>query len=165
MNTALSIKTSATAKPQNRTTAKKGIALLVAIGTMVVILIVATLGIYLITRGLNITSGQQRYQSALEACEGGVELGLAEVNRAFLNRDDPDTIDVDVGRYTVQVISDGLFATTSDGDVLKFGRGYFGIGYAMQKGGVNFYYRIRSQAVGGGGERITIELLQKKKLM
>lgn len=159
------IKNLSTAQLHNCKTAKKGIALLVAIGTMILILIIASLGVYLVVKGLNITGGQQRYQSALEACEGGIELGLAEVNRAFIARDDPDADTVSVGKFTVYIFSDALFASTSAGSVIKFGRGYFGVGYGIQKGGINYYYRIRSQAVGGGGERVTIEVLQKKKLM
>jgi Tfp pilus assembly protein PilX len=49
----------------------KGIALLVALGSMVLILIVTTIALYVVTRGLRVAGGQKRYQSAFEASEGG----------------------------------------------------------------------------------------------
>ena len=153
-----------TSKPQNLKSSK-GIALLIALGTMILIFTIAALSIYLITRGLKVASGQQRYQSAFEACEGGIELGLAEVNRAFLAGVAPDTTNIKIGKYTVRVIPDPLYATHKDGSVIKFGRGYFGIGYGQSKGGANFYYRILAQSLGTGGERVTIELLQEKTIM
>lgn len=154
-----------TSKLPNFNSSKKGIALLIALGTMILIFTIAALSIYLITKGLNVAGGQQRYQSAFEACEGGIELGLAEVNRAFLAGVVPDTSNIKIGKYTVRVIPDPLYATHKDGSVIKFGRGYFGIGYGQSKGGANFYYRILAQSVGTGGEKVTIELLQEKTIM
>jgi hypothetical protein len=45
---------------------RSGIALLVAIGTMLIILIVASLAIYLVTRAISVTGGQKRYQTCFE---------------------------------------------------------------------------------------------------
>ena len=143
---------------------QKGIALLVALGAMVLILIVTSVAMYVVTRGLNLSGGQKRYQSAFEACEGGIELGLAEVDRAFLASVDPDTSLVNIGKFTVHVIPDPLFATAAEGSVLKFSRGVFGVGHGMSRGGVNFYYRILAESKGAGGERVTIEVEQKKRI-
>ncbi len=144
---------------------QKGIALLVALGSMVLILIITSIALYVVTRGLTIAGGQKRYQSAFEACEGGIELGLAEVNRAFLAGVDPDVGSMNIGKFTVRVIPEPLFATVAEGSVLKFSRGYFGIGHGMSRGGVNFYYRILAESEGTGGERVTIEVQQKKRIM
>jgi Tfp pilus assembly protein PilX len=143
----------------------RGVALIIALGTMIVILIAGSLVIYLVTRGLNVASGQKRYQSAFEACEGGIELGLAEVNESFIAGVDPDSSTSKIGKFTVKVLPEALFAMTAEGSVIKFGRGYFGVGYGMSKGGVNFYYRILARSVGTGGEGVSIELLQKKRIM
>ena len=62
----------------------KGIALLVALGTMIVILIIGSLGVYIITRGLNVTSGQTRYETAYEAAVASLEIGLARAT--YLNQ-------------------------------------------------------------------------------
>ncbi len=144
---------------------RKGIALLVALGAMVLILIITTVAMYVVTRGLTISRGQKAYQSAFEACEGGLELGLAEVDRAFLAGVEPDTNAMAIGRFKVRVLPEPLFASAADGAVLKFSRGYFGIGHGMSRGGVNFYYRILSESEGTGGERVVIEVQQKKRIM
>ncbi len=46
-----------TSKLPNFNSSKKGIALLIALGTMILILIIGSLSIYLITKGINITAG------------------------------------------------------------------------------------------------------------
>jgi Tfp pilus assembly protein PilX len=143
----------------------RGIALIVALGSMILILIVAAISMYVITRGLAIASGQRTYQSAFEACEGGIELGLAEVNRAFLARTDPDTANLNIHKFKVRVLPDPLFSMHAEGSVLKFSRGYYGVGYGMSKGGTNFYYRILAESEGAGGERVTLEVQQKKRIM
>jgi hypothetical protein len=149
----------------NATGNSRGIALLVALGTMIIILIVGSLAIYLVNRGLTVSSGQQRYQTAFEACEGGVELGLSEVDRAFLAGTAPDTGYYNIGRQRVRVVPEELYALIAEGSVIKFSRGYFGIGYGMAKGGVQVYYRVFAQAVGSGGETVKLEVVQRKRIM
>jgi len=143
---------------------KRGIALLIAIGTMILILIIASLGIYLVIRGLGITGGQKRYQSAFEACEGGLEIGLAKVDSAFSAGVAPTGYNGNIGHYTVTVVTQPLFAATISGAAIKFARGYFGVGQGISKGGVNLYYHILSQAIASGitGERVRLEVEQKK---
>jgi len=144
---------------------EKGIALLVALGAMIVILIIGSLAIYLISSGLNIARGQKRYQSAFEACEGGIEIGMGKVDSAFtygVNPPHGDTLNV--GRFSVRIQTDQLFASTVFGAAIKFARGYFGAGHAVAHGGVNLYYLVRAQSIGSGGEGVTIEIEQKKVL-
>ncbi len=143
----------------------KGIALLVALGSMVFILIIAAISMYVITRGLNVARGQRAYQSAFEACEGGIELGLAEVDKSFLARTDPDTSTLNIHKFKVRVVPEPLFSMTAEGSVLCFSRGYFGVGYGMSQGGTNFYYRILAESEGAGGERVILEVQQKKRIM
>ena len=142
----------------------KGIALIVALGTMILIFIVAALAIYLITRGLNVAGGQKRYQSTFEASEGGLEIGLANVESAFSSGADPDSFVGRIGSYNVTVTAQPLFRSTVAGAAIKYSRGYFGAGQGIAKGGVNLYYHIRSQAValGVSAEEVILECEQKK---
>jgi hypothetical protein len=143
---------------------RPGIALLVALGTMIVILLVASLAIYLATRAMSVTSGQKRYQTCFEAAEGGLEIGMAKVDSAFTHQTDPTYFTGTVGRYNVTVAADPLFASTASGAAIKFARGYFGVGHGIAGGGVNLYYHVLSRAVAVGitGEQTTLELEQKK---
>ncbi len=141
---------------------QRGIALLVAIGTMILIFIIAALGIYLITRGLKVASGQKRYQSAFEACEGGLEIGMAMVDSVFAVGGDSASYMGNIGNYVDTVVSNYLSASMVTGAALKFARGYFGVGQGMAKGGVNRYYRIVAKSIGHGGEAVILEVEQKK---
>jgi hypothetical protein len=153
-----------TAELHNCRTAKKGIALLVAIGTLILILIIAALGIYLAVKGLGITGGQKRYQVAFEACEGGLEIGLAKVDSAFSAGVDPTDYDGNIGNYTVTVVTQPLFATTVSGSAIKYARGYFSVGQGISKGGASLHYHILSQAISSGTteERVRLEVEQRK---
>ncbi len=141
---------------------KKGVALLVALGTVIVILIIGSLAIYMITTGLNIARGQREYQSAFEACEGGVEIGIAKIDSAFNNRVLPQSDTLNIGRFEVQIITEPLFAAASVGSAIRFARGYFGVGQGISQGGINLFYLIHCQSIGVGGEQITIDIEQKK---
>ena len=151
-------------KPPSFNSSKKGIAMLIALGTMIVIFIVAALGIYIVTRGLKIAGGQKRYQSTFEACEGGLEIGLAKVDSAFTAAVDPTNYSGVIGQYSVTVQTEPLFATTAAGAAIKFARGYFGVGQGIAQGGVNLYYHVLAEAIASGvtGERVALELEQKK---
>jgi hypothetical protein len=142
--------------------AERGIALLVALGAMIVILIVGSLAIYMITRGLQVAGGQKLYQSAFEACEGGLEIGIAKVDSAFAAGVPPTDDSLGIGVFKIKVHTDELFASTVAGAAIKFARGYYGAGQGIAQGGVNLYYLVRTQALGIGGERVTIEIEQKK---
>ena len=74
-----------TSKPHNLKSSK-GIALLIALGTMIVILTIGSLSIYLITKGLKVTAGQTRYETAYESAVASLEIGKARAgyrNTAF----------------------------------------------------------------------------------
>ena len=142
----------------------KGIALLIAMGTMILIFVIAALGIYIVTRGLNVSGGQQRYQSSFEACEGGLEIGMLKVDSAFTAGIDPSNYAGVIGKYNVTVNCQPLFAVMTSGAAVKFARGYFGVGQGISQGGVNLYYHIEANALARGvtGEQVTLEIEQKK---
>jgi hypothetical protein len=151
-------------KAYNLNSSKKGIALLIAMGTMILIFVIAALGIYIVTRGLNVSGGQQRYQSSFEACEGGLEIGMLKVDSAFAAGIDPSNYNGVIGKYNVTVDCQPLFAVMTSGAAVKFARGYFGVGQGISQGGVNLYYHIQANAVARGvtGEQVTLEIEQKK---
>ncbi|MGQ9464296.1 MAG: pilus assembly PilX N-terminal domain-containing protein [bacterium] len=135
-----------------------GIALLIALGTMIVLLIVGALAVYLVTRALNVTSGQIRYQSAFEACEGGLEIGVLNAHKGF----EEHSIDslhqqTNIGNYRVHIYVQPLFAATEAGSVIKFARGYFGAGQGLAGGGASYYYKIVSASHGISGDSVTTE--------
>lgn len=143
---------------RNKRQKNKGIALLVALGTMILILIIGSLAVYLVIRALNVTSGQKRYQTAFEACEGGLELGVLNAHRNFESHNIQDTTMLQkIGSYRVHIYVRPLFAATEAGAVIKFARGYFGAGQGLATGGASYYYKIVAASCGTVGDSVTTE--------
>jgi hypothetical protein len=146
---------------------RRGIALLIALGTMIVILIVGSLAVYLITRGLNVTAGQTRYETAYEAAVASLEIGKARA--AYLNSElvIPDTTDVfQVGNYTTDlyVARAAVTAITAGGIAMKFARALAGPGSTAATGSYRTYY-IRAKSMGVAGEQVTLEMLQRYSIL
>lgn len=154
---------------QYQTKNKKGIALLVALGTMIVIFIIGALGIYLVTRALSVTGGQIRAETTLEAAEAILEMGRSHAMK--MNRD------LTVGPVTNQVINiisnyvcSLSVARVTDkaiappGEAQKFARAYRGIGASLGAVvGIRTYklYHIYARAIGRNGERTAIDVVQR----
>ena len=146
---------------------KKGIALFVALITMAVILIISSLAIYLITRGLNVTAGQTRYETAYAAAVASLEIGKARAEYLNENIDIPDTSEViQVGKYTsnLHVERTSVVAITMSGAALKFARAIAGPGSTPSTGSYRTYY-IRAQSVGRSGEQVMLEVLQRHTIL
>lgn len=154
---------------KNKTEYKKGIALLVALGTMIVIFIIGALGIYLVTRGLSVTRGQIRAENSLEAAEATLEIGRSHALK--MNRDltvSPITdqeINI-IANYTCSLsvarVTDK--AVAPPGEAQKFARAYRGIGASLGAAvGIRTYklYHIYAQAVGRNGERTALDVVQR----
>jgi hypothetical protein len=147
--------------------AHKGIALLVALGTMIVILIIGSLGVYLITRGLTVTSGQTRYETAYEAAVAALEIGKVRAEYMNTNLGIPDTTDViQVGKYTdsIYVERTSSVAITISGTAMKFARAVSGPGATPSTGSYRTYY-IRVQSAGVAGEQVMLEVLQRYTIL
>ncbi len=147
----------------------KGIALLVALGTMIVIFILGALGIYLVTRGLAVTGGQIRAENTLEAAEAILEIGRSHAMK--MNRDltvspiQDEEINV-ISNYlcslSVARVTDK--AVAPPGEAQKFARAYRGIGASLGAAvGIRTYklYHIYAVAVGRNGEKTAIDLVQR----
>jgi len=142
----------------------KGIALLIALGTMIVILIVGSLTIYLIVRGLNVTSGQVRYETIYEAALAGLEIGKAKAESLNTYLDAPPvmTDTIRLGAYNTIVCAQRTSARTitMSGTAIKFGRAIAGPGATPASGSYRTYY-VTATAIGRGGERVGIEILER----
>jgi hypothetical protein len=141
---------------------ERGIALLVALGTMIVILIIGSLAVYLITRGLDVTAGQTRYETAYEAAVASLEIGKVRAEYLNTRLDIPDTSEVvQVGQYEalLSVERTGSRAITLSGTAMKFARAISGPGSTPSTGAYRTYY-IRSETKGLGGEQVTLEVMQ-----
>jgi len=147
--------------------ANKGIALLVALGTMIVILIIGSLGIYIITRGLKVTAGQTRYETAYEAGVASLEIGLARAIYLNQNLQIPDTTElVQVGNYacSLHVERTSATAVTLSGTAMKFARAIAGPGSTPSTGSYRTYY-ISARAKGKAGEQVMLEVLQRYTIL
>jgi hypothetical protein len=145
----------------------KGIALLVALGTMIVILIIGSLGVYLITRGLKVTSGQTRYETAYEAAVASLEIGLARASYLNQNPSMSDTTElVQVGAYacSLHVRRTAAVAITLSGTAMKFARAISGPGSTPSTGSYRTYY-INAHAKGHAGEQVMLEVLQRYTIL
>lgn len=147
--------------------ANKGIAMLVALGTMIVILIIGSLGIYIITRGLKVTAGQTRYETAYEAAVASLEIGLARSIYLNQNLQVPDTTEViQVGSYecSLHVERTSATAITLSGTAMKFARAIAGPGSTPSTGSYRTYY-ISARAKGDAGEQVMLEVLQRYTIL
>ena len=156
-----------TSKLPNFNSSKKGIALLVALGTMIVILIIGSLGVYIITRGLNVTAGQTRYETAYEAAVASLEIGLARATFLNQNVQFPDTTElIQVGNYacSLHVERTSAVAITLSGTAMKFARAISGPGSTPSTGSYRTYY-INARAKGKAGEQVMLEILQRYTIL
>lgn len=141
----------------------KGIALLVALGTMIIILVIGSVAVYLITRGLNVTAGQTRYETAYEAAVASLEIGLARAEWLNQNLNVIDTTETfQVGKYesTLHVERTSSVAITLSGTAMKFARAAAGPGSTPSYGSYRTYYII-AKSVGNTGEQVALEMLQR----
>lgn len=146
---------------------QRGIALIIALGTMIAIFIAGALSIYLTTRGVSITAGQTRYETAYEAAVASLEIGKARA--AYLNQELTivDTTDIiQVGSYTANIYVERTSsgAVTLGGTAMKFARAIAGPGSTAATGSYRTYY-IRAQTLGGAGEQVTLEVMQRFTIM
>ncbi|UCG92351.1 MAG: hypothetical protein JSV97_01165 [candidate division WOR-3 bacterium] len=145
----------------------RGIALLVAIGTMIIIFILGALAVYLTTRGLGITIGQTRYETAYEAAVASLEIGKARaeyMNQTINISDTTETIQVGQYTTTLNVERTSHTATVLSGSALKFARAVSDPGQTPSTGSYRTYY-INTQSVGKAGERVIVEILQRYTIL
>ena len=146
---------------------RRGIALLIALGTMIVIFITGSLSIYMITRGLTVTSGQTRYETAYEAAVASLEIGKARAEYLNQHLTIPDTTEIiQVGKYTADLYVErtASVAVTMGGTAMKFARAIAGPGSTAATGSYRTYY-IKAQSLGIAGEQVTLEIMQRYTIL
>ncbi|MGD9378992.1 MAG: hypothetical protein PVI51_00330 [candidate division WOR-3 bacterium] len=143
---------------------QSGIALLVAIGTMIVVLIVGSLALYIVVRGMNVTSGQMRYETTYEAAVAALEISKAKAEslNTFLSAPPSMTDTINVGGYDAITVAERTSAQviTMSGTAIKFARAISGPGATPASGSYRTYY-ISATILGRGGERVGVEALQR----
>uniref|UniRef100_A0A7C4TCY0 Type 4 fimbrial biogenesis protein PilX N-terminal domain-containing protein n=1 Tax=candidate division WOR-3 bacterium TaxID=2052148 RepID=A0A7C4TCY0_UNCW3 len=145
---------------------KRGIALLVALGTMIVLLIAGALVIYLIVRGLNLTRGQTQYETTYEAAIAALEMGKAEAARLNANSELPQSLTDSVqlgagfsGTYSVQRTQRQVI--TMSGTAIKFARAIAGPGSTPASGSYRTYYITASAVNPVTQERVRLEAIER----
>jgi hypothetical protein len=143
---------------------ERGIALLVALGTMIVVLIVGSLALYVVVRGMNVTRGQTRYETTYEAAVAALEISKAKAESLNVNLSAPSpmTDTVRIGGYDAAVVAERTSAQviTMSGTAIKFARAISGPGATPASGSYRTYY-VSATILGRSGERVGVEALQR----
>ncbi len=143
---------------------QRGIALLVALATMIVVLIVGSLAIYIVVRGMTVTSGQVRYETTYEAAIAGLEIAKAKAESLNTYLDAPPYLSdtVQIGGYQAEVTAERTSAqvVTMSGTAIKFARAMVGPGATPASGSYRTYY-ISATILSRGGERVGVEAVQR----
>jgi hypothetical protein len=143
---------------------RRGIALLVALGTMIVVFIIGSVALYFIIRGMNVTRGQARYETTYEAAVAALEIGKAKAEslNIFLTAPPLMVDTIQVGGYDAITTVERTSArvVTISGTAIKFARAIAGPGSTPASGSYRTYY-INATIVGRGGERVGLEVLER----
>ncbi|MEO0215958.1 MAG: hypothetical protein ABIL70_07210 [candidate division WOR-3 bacterium] len=144
---------------------KRGIALLVALGTMIVVLIVGSLVIYLIVRGLGVTGGQAKFETTYEAAIAALEIAKAEAARLNANTELPQSLvnNIQLGSYTcsLTVQRTQRRVITMSGTAIKFARAIAGPGSTPASGGYRTYYITATAVHPLTQEKVSIEAIKR----
>jgi hypothetical protein len=143
---------------------ERGIALLVAIGTMIVVLIVGSLALYIVVRGMNVTRGQTSYETTYEAAVAALEISKAKAEslNTFLSAPSRMTDTIRIGGYDAITVAERTSAQviTLSGTAIKFARAIAGPGSTPASGSYRTYY-VSATILGRSGERVGVEALQR----
>lgn len=148
-----------------KTEDNRGIALLVALGTMIVILIIGSLSIYLITRGVRVTGGQTRYETAYEAAVASLEIGKARAEYLSQQPGIMDTTEIiRIGNYNTEILVERTSTSSivASGTAMKFARAIAGPGATPSYGSYRTYYiQAHAQSASRTNEQVMLEILQR----
>ena len=143
---------------------ERGIAMLVALGTMIVVLIVGSMALYIVVRGMNVTRGQTRYETTYEAAVAALEIGKAKAEslNTFLGAPPRMEDTVKVGGYDAVIVAERTSAQviTMSGTAIKFARAIAGPGSTPASGSYRTYY-VSATILSRGGEQVGVEILQR----
>ena len=144
----------------------KGIALLTALFSLVLMLVIGSLALFLVVKSMRVSQGQARYQSTFEATEGGIEIGMAEVDTAFrLESSDSivRTVKQDLSNAQhIETTPQFISTVPVTGGAYPPHHGYEGIGASMAHGGAVALYIIPAEGRGPTRVRVNIDVIMKK---
>lgn len=128
---------------------KRGIALVTTILVLTVILILASMALFLVSRGLIITSTQKTVRDAFAAAISGIERGYRKIELAFTTGD-PQYLQTEtrnIQGFNVDIETENLGSTFLGGGLATFARGYAGIGKSASGGNIAIEYLIFSESI------------------
>jgi len=138
----------------------RGIALVTAILMAALLTVLIGTALFIASRGLFVTSGEERFASAFEAAEGGIEGGMMRIRRYLDGLDDLGSETYRIGSYSVSVKPQNISVYARGGFNLRFASAYLGLGYSEQGGALGQVFLISSDAKHPRGQRGIIEALR-----
>ncbi len=141
---------------------KRGIALITAMVTLIIVLMLGGVLLYLGLNSYRTYISSRRVESTMGAAEAGVNAGIIEIGKNTITGSSSDSIDVDLGRFQAKVKIRPTFVQSMYGTGTEFSSGYEPVGTGISGGGASSFYLIRSYAEGPSGEKVSIEALYRK---
>ncbi len=140
---------------------KKSIALITTILMTALLTILIGTTLFLVSRGIFVTGGEERFVTALSASEGGIERGVWKIKRYMEGNDELNPENYRIGSFNVRVSPEAVSGYARVGFSLRFAAAYLGYGYTSKGGGVAQIYLISSSANHPQGTRAAVEALMK----
>ncbi len=126
---------------------KKGIALVTTIIILTVILIMASMALFLVSRGIIVTATQKTIRDAFAASLSGIEYGLKVVDDAFRgNTGALGYTQKKIEGFDVDIYIEDLGSSLLGGGLATMARGYSGIGKSASGGNIAIEYLVYSQS-------------------
>ncbi|MEO0296365.1 MAG: hypothetical protein ABIN23_02850 [candidate division WOR-3 bacterium] len=140
---------------------KRGIALITTILMAALLTILIGTALFIASRALFVTGGEERFASALEAAEGGIERGSFRI-RKFLDGTESNLnpIEISLGSYRVEIAPEAVTAYVRSGFNLRFAAAYLGLGYSESGGAIGQIFLIASNARHPSGANMGLEALR-----
>ncbi|MEN3045243.1 MAG: hypothetical protein ABDH37_08560 [Candidatus Hydrothermales bacterium] len=139
---------------------KKGVALITTILMASLLTILIGTALFLVSRGIFVTGGEERFVSAIEAAEGGIERGVWQIRRFISGLDNLDPRNFRIGSYDVTVDPEMVTVYQRSGFNLRFAAAYLGLGYSEAGGALGQVFLIASEARHIRGQQGVVEGLR-----
>lgn len=140
---------------------KRGIALITTILMAALLTILIGTALFIASKALFVTGGEERFGSALEAAEGGIERGSLRIRRFLEGRESNlNPNEVSLGSYRVEIAPAAVTAYARSGFNLRFASAYLGLGYSQSGGAIGQIFLIASNAGHPSGTQMGLEALK-----
>ncbi len=139
---------------------KKSIALVTTIMMAALLTVLVGTAMFLASKAIFVTGGEERFASAFEAAEGGIEKGIWKVKKYLLGEDVLSAEEIKIASYNVKIDPKMIGVFVRSGFNLRFAAAYLGLGYSEKGGGVGQIFLILSDAIHPRGQRGIVEVLK-----